>query len=57
VKNTQGVDVSLGVCIGHTLSQSDQVDLTKENDTFTHRISHDDFSSGEWPKALMFSIY
>jgi hypothetical protein len=31
-------------------------DLTEENDTFTHRISHADLASGEWPRVLMFSV-
>jgi hypothetical protein len=57
VEKTRGVDVSLGGFIRQTLSQSGPTDLTEENDTFTHKISHDDFSSGEWLKALMFSNY
>jgi hypothetical protein len=57
VEKTRGVDVSLGGFIRQTLSQSGPIDLTEKNDTFTHKISHDDFSSGEWLKALMFSNY
>jgi hypothetical protein len=36
--------------IGQTFSQSGHADLTEENDTFTHRISHADLASGEWPR-------
>jgi hypothetical protein len=57
VEKTRGVDVSPGGCIGQTFSQRGHADLTEENDTFTHRISHVDLASGEWPRALMFSSY
>jgi hypothetical protein len=57
VQQTRCVDVSLDVCIRKTFSERGHVDLTEENDTFTHMISHDDLSSGEWPRELMFSNY
>ena len=53
---TRGDDVSLGGCNGQTFSQSGHDDLTKENDTFTHRISHADLASGEWPRHSLSPI-
>jgi hypothetical protein len=57
VEKTRGIDVSLGGCIEQTFSQSGHVDLTEENDTFTHKISHVDLASGEWLRVFMFSSY
>jgi hypothetical protein len=53
VEKTRGDDVSPGGCIRQTFSQSGHDDLTEENDTFTHKISHVDLSSGEWPRRSL----
>ena len=50
MENTQGVDVSPGGYIKQKFSQRGHADLAEENDTFTHRISHVDLASGEWPR-------
>jgi hypothetical protein len=57
VEKTRCVDVSPSGYIEKTFSQRGHVDLTEKKDTFTHRIIHVDLASGEWPRALMFSMY
>jgi hypothetical protein len=40
--------------IRQTFSQSGHDDLNEENDTFTHRISHANLASGEWPRHSLY---